>query len=130
MRYHNFKSKAFSILSACLILITVFGTMSVNAQNVQLDESIRKGDYIQWGTLSGNPLIWVATCDSASYQDVAVEVMTRDIVAMMPYHDENYVPASFDNSSIYKWLNSNSGFWSSNNFSESDRYIRAEDYLQ
>ena len=100
MRYHNFKSKAFSILSACLILITVFGTMSVNAQNVQLDESIRKGDYIQWGTLSGNPLIWVATCDSASYQDVAVEVMTRDTVAMMPYHDENYVPASIDNSSI------------------------------
>lgn len=129
MRYHNFKSKVFRILSACLILITVFGTMSVNAQNVQLDESIRKGDYIQWGTLSGNPLIWVATCDSASYQDVAVEVMTRDIVTMMPYHDENYVPASFDNSSIYKWLNSNSGFWSSNNFSESDRYIRAEDYF-
>lgn len=129
MKYHNFKTKSLSILSACLILFTVFGVIPVNAQNVQLNETIRKGDYIQWGTLSGNPLIWVATCDSGSYQDVAVEVMTRDIVTMMPYHDENYVPTSFDNSSIYKWLNSNSGFWSSDNFSESDRYIRAEDYF-
>ena len=82
MKFKNKISRVICLVLALTIVFASFGCLSAMAVNTEF--SIAKGQYIQWGNLSGDPLVWVALENSSDDSDGAntVNVMTKDIVAM------------------------------------------------
>lgn len=125
MQKHNTRLKAGICIA--LVLLFVLSILPMSASAVQLKESIKRGDHIKWGTSSGKSIVWIATTDSAANGDVYVPVITKNIVKLRSYHNKDLIPESFNSSSLYSWLNSDSGFWSEKNFSAKDRELRTDE---
>lgn len=124
---HNLFKRAKQNICIVLAVIFIFSLLPVSASAVELEETIKIGDHLQWGTYNGNDITWVAISDSSSSGNSYVDVMSKYAITSRVYHNENNVPSSFGSTSLYSWLNSKSGFWSEENFSKNDRVIRARD---
>lgn len=123
---YNFFKRAKQHICIILAAIFVFSLLPVSASAVELEETIKAGDHLQWGTYNDNAITWIAISDSSTTGDIYVDVMSKYVLTSRSYHDQNTVPGSFGNTSLYSWLNSKSGFWSEENFPEYDRDIRAK----
>lgn len=124
---HNLLKRTKQNICIILAVILMFSLLPISASAVELEENIKAGDHLQWGTYNDKAITWIAISDSSSSNNSYVDVMSKYAITSRCYHNKNNVPGSFGDTSLYSWLNSKSGFWSEENFSKHDRNIRASD---